>query len=160
MRIRISILLVACLMVVLWDTSATADLKRKNPAGALQAADQEWLTVFSAKDMEKSLAFCDPSGSVLAPNAPIAEGREAIAKLFSGFFALPNFKIAWQVNKASVARSGELGYTSGAYQFSFSDPSGKTVSDTGKYVTVWKKQANGSWKVLLDIFNTDLPVAP
>jgi ketosteroid isomerase-like protein len=39
----------------------------------------------------------------------------------------------------------------------FNDPTGKTVSDKGKYVTVWKKQKDGSWKVLLDVFNTDLP---
>jgi ketosteroid isomerase-like protein len=39
----------------------------------------------------------------------------------------------------------------------FSDRSGKTVSDKGKYVTVWKKQKDSSWKVLLDIFNSDLP---
>ncbi len=41
---------------------------------------------------------------------------------------------------------------------SFNDPSGKMISDKGKYVTVWKKQADGSWKVMLDIFNTDLPM--
>ena len=80
-----------------------------------------------------------------------------IGKSFAAFFALPNFKISWQAKRADVAKSGELGYTSGTYQFSFVDPSGKTISDNGKYVTVWKKQMDGSWKVLLDIFNTDLP---
>ncbi len=95
--------------------------------------------------------------ALLAPNAPIAEGREEIAKAFTGFFALPNLNIRWHADKASVAHSGELGYTSGKYQMSFSDPSGKTISDNGKYVTVWKKQADGTWKVQLDIFNTDLP---
>jgi ketosteroid isomerase-like protein len=57
-----------------------------------------------------------------------------------------------------VAKSGELGYTSGTYQMTFNDPSGKPISDTGKYVTVWKKQSDGGWKVLLDSFNSDLPV--
>jgi ketosteroid isomerase-like protein len=55
------------------------------------------------------------------------------------------------------AHSGDLGYTIGAYEMTFNDPTGKTVSDKGKYVTVWKKQKDGSWKVLLDVFNTDLP---
>jgi ketosteroid isomerase-like protein len=96
---------------------------------------------------------------VLAPNAPIATGRELIAKQFSGFFSLPNLKITWLAEKADVARSGELGYTNGSYQISFSDPAGNTVTDKGKYVTVSKKQNDGSWKVLLDIFNTDLPAA-
>jgi ketosteroid isomerase-like protein len=60
-------------------------------------------------------------------------------------------------NKVGVARSGELGYTSGTYDFSMKDASGKIISDKGKYVTVWKKQADGTWKVLLDTYNSDLP---
>lgn len=44
----------------------------------------------------------------------------------------------------------------GVYQMSFKDPSGKTISDRGKYITVWKKEAGGKWKVALDIFNSDL----
>lgn len=94
---------------------------------------------------------------MLASNAPIAQGRQAISQLFTGFFSLKNLKISWHADKASVARSGELGYTSGAYQMTFTDQNGKDVSDKGKYVTVWKKQSDGSWKVVLDIFNSDLP---
>jgi ketosteroid isomerase-like protein len=124
---------------------------------AVRAADQEWMKVFAAKNLEKSVAFCDENGAVLGANAPIANGREAISKMFAGFFALPNLQMTWHVNRADVAKSGELGYTSGAYEMAFSDPSGKTIQDKGKYVTVWKKQADGSWKVLLDIFNSDAP---
>jgi uncharacterized protein (TIGR02246 family) len=131
---------------------------RATPEDAVRAADQQWLRVFAAKDLEKSVAFCTDDGSVLAPNAPIATGRDAIGKLFSGFFALPGFNISWQPAKAQVAKSGELGYTSGTYQMAFNDPAGKPVSDKGKYVTVWQKQSDGRWKVVLDVFNSDLPV--
>ena len=55
-----------------------------------------------------------------------------------------------------VASSGELGYTSGTYDFSIKDASGKTISDKGKYLTVWKKEADGAWKVLFDTYNSDL----
>lgn len=128
-----------------------------SPKSVIRAADQQWLRVFAAKDLEKSVAFCADDASVLAPNTPIATGKEAISQLFSGFFALPGFNIIWHPQRTEVARSGELGYTSGTYQMTFSDPSGKPISDTGKYVTVWKKQSEGGWKVLLDIFNSDLP---
>ncbi len=115
------------------------------------------MKVFSAKNLQDSVAFCEDGGSVLSPNAPIATGKRAIEELFSNFFALPNFNITWHADRAEVARSGELGYTSGSYQTTFSDPAGKTVSDKGKYVTVWKKQGDGHWKVVLDIFNSDAP---
>ena len=58
------------------------------------------------------------------------------------------------------ARSGDLGYTSGTTEDSIKDESGKTKSDKGKYLTVWKKQANSEWKVLYDMFSSDLPTMP
>ena len=138
---------------------SSAERKRPTAADAIRTADEQWERAFSSKDLEHSVAFCDESGSVLAPNFPIATGRAAIRQLFSGYFALPNLKIGWRVARVEAARSGDIGYSSGAYQMSFNDPSGKLVTDRGKYVTVWKKQTDGSWKVLLDIFNSDLPAA-
>ncbi|HST51518.1 MAG TPA: DUF4440 domain-containing protein [Pyrinomonadaceae bacterium] len=148
---------VALMMLTVGSIQASARKSRPAPEDAIRAADQQWMKVFADKDLEKSVAFCAADGSVLAPNAPIAVGKDAIGKLFSGFFALPGLKISWHPDKAQVAKSGELGYTSGVYQMTFNDPSGKPVSDTGKYVTIWKKQSDGSWKVLFDIFNSDLP---
>jgi uncharacterized protein (TIGR02246 family) len=150
------VLAVSCLLFFS-NPSPVAGKSRMKGADAVRATDDAWMKVFAAKDLDKSVAFFDEKGAVLASNAPIAQGREAIAKSFAGFFTLPNLKITWRADKADVAKSGELGYTSGTYQMSFSDPAGKTVSDKGKYVTVWTKQTDGSWKVLLDIFNTDMP---
>jgi ketosteroid isomerase-like protein len=124
---------------------------------AIRVADEAWLKTYAAKDVEKAVAFCDEQGSMLWPNAPAATGKNAIAKLTASAFAIPDFKLVWHPDKLGVARSGELGYTSGTYLWSFKDASGKPVSDRGKYLTVWKKQADGSWKVLFDMFNTDLP---
>lgn len=157
MKPRNAVVIAAAVIVLFFNALAAAGQKPKNASEAVRAADEAWMKVFSAKDLEKSVAFCEENGAVLAPNAPIAQGRQAISKSFAGFFALPNLKITWHADKAAAARSGELGYTSGTYEMTFSDPAGKIIPDKGKYVTVWKKQADGSWKVLLDIFNTDMP---
>ena len=137
--------------------TAPAQKIKQTPEEAIRAADQEWMKVFAAKDVKKSVDFCLDDGAILAPEAPIASGRKAIGELFSGFFALPALVISWSPAKAEVARSGEMGYTTGTYQMDFNDPTGKMVKDHGKYVTVWKKQKDGSWKVAYDIFNSDLP---
>lgn len=126
---------------------------------AIRKADQDWLRVFAAKDLPKSVDFVLADGSVLAPNTPIATGHEAIEKLFAGFFSLPELKIEWHPNKVEVARSGELGYSTGAYQMTFKDTNGKVIEEHGKYVTVWKKQG-AQWKVAYDIFNSDLSPPP
>jgi ketosteroid isomerase-like protein len=124
---------------------------------ALLAADAAWMKVYAAKDLEKSVAFFDNEGSMLPSNAPIATGKDALTKLIGIAFATPDYTLSWHANKVGVARSGELGYTSGTYDFSMKDASGKTISDKGKYLTVWKKEVDGTWKVLFDTYNSDLP---
>jgi ketosteroid isomerase-like protein len=60
-----------------------------------------------------------------------------------------------------VAKSGDLGYSQGAYTMTFTDPKTKKVlTERGKYVTVFKKQADGSWKAVADIDNEDAPPSP
>lgn len=157
MEKRDSALIVCCWALLFASCATIAGFAQTKTADSVRTADQEWLKVFAAKDVGKSVTFLDEQGAMLSPNAPIASGKEAVAKLLTAFFALPDLKVSWHVDRADVARSGDLGYTSGAYEMTFNDASGKKVSDKGKYVTVWKKQKNGSWKVLLDIFNTDLP---
>jgi ketosteroid isomerase-like protein len=127
---------------------------------AVAAADAAWLKAYQAKDVGKSVAFYDERGSMLAPNTPIATGKDALAQAIAGAFAMPGYNLVWHLRKVGLARSEDLGHTSGSYDSSFQDASGKTISDTGKYLTVWKKQANGAWKVLFDMFNSDLPAAP
>jgi len=147
--------IIASLIVLAISTGAAPAQSGGDAVDSIRAADAAWLKVYSAKDLEKSVAFCDEQGSMLAPNAPIATGKAAIAKMIAGDFAFGD--LVWHADKAGVSRSGDLGYTSGTYKFSFKDPSGRPAVDNGKYLTVWKKQADGSWKVLFDAFNTDLP---
>jgi ketosteroid isomerase-like protein len=146
------IFLVACAGEVLAQTGG-------KPTDSIWAADTAWNKTYEAKDLDKAVAFCDEQGSLLWPNAPVATGKNAITKLTASAFAIPDFKLVWQPDKVGIARSADLGYTSGTYIWSFRDTSGKPVSDKGKYLTVWKKQADGSWKVLFDMFNTDLPTS-
>jgi ketosteroid isomerase-like protein len=136
---------------------AQTDTKDLDAVRELRAADAAWLKTYEAKDVEKAVAFCDDQGSLLWPNAPKATGKSAITKATASAFAIPDFKLEWRPDQIAVARSGELGYTSGTYTWTFKDASGKPAADKGKYLTVWKRQQDGSWKVLFDMFNTDQP---
>jgi ketosteroid isomerase-like protein len=121
---------------------------------ALLAADKAWEAVYSAKDLGKSVAACDDQASFLWPNAPIALGKKAIAKAILYDFSTGD--LAWRPNAVGVARSGDLGYTTGVYESKLNGKAGGAV-DNGKYLTLWKREANGGWKVLFDMFNSDRP---
>lgn len=121
--------------------------------------DTQWSKTAAAKDVEGFVSFVADEGSLLPPNVPIQAGKEAIRKWASELMASPGFAVSWQPTKVEVSRGGDLGYTLGTYELTVNDPKGKPVTDRGKYVTTWKKQPGGSWKVVADVFNSDLPAA-
>jgi ketosteroid isomerase-like protein len=123
--------------------------------GALLAADKAWEAVYSAKDLGKSVAACDDQASLLWPNAPIALGKKVIAKAILDDFSAGD--LTWRPNAVGVAHSGDLGYTTGVYESKLKGKAGGAV-DNGKYLTLWKREANGGWKVLFDMFNSDRPL--
>jgi ketosteroid isomerase-like protein len=141
--------------LVLATLSASAATK---PEDAVRKADQDWARVFGAKQLDAAVNACAPTARVLPPNAPLAVGHEQISKLFASFFALSDLKVTWQTDDVHVARSGELAFTTGHYEMSFAGPNGRTIQDHGKYATAWEKSGDG-WKVIVDIFNSDLPAA-
>jgi ketosteroid isomerase-like protein len=74
--------------------------------------------------------------------------------------ATPGLVISWQPTKVEVANSGDVAYLYGTYQMTTNGPDGKPMTDNGKMLEIWKKEADGSWKCALDTWNTDLPAAP
>jgi ketosteroid isomerase-like protein len=73
--------------------------------------------------------------------------------------ASPGVAISWKATKVEVAKSGDLGFVRGTYEFNMNDANGKPVTDKGKYVEVWEKKTDGKWKCGTDTWNSDLPVS-
>ena len=67
---------------------------------------------------------------------------------------LEGTSLTWTPVKADIAASSDLGYTYGNYVFKSKDKEGKPVTEYGKYMSVWKKQKDGSWKVVVDMGNS------
>ena len=68
-----------------------------------------------------------------------------------------DYTLSWQAVDGEVAASGEMGWTWGESQTAVKDSTGQTRIFYGKYLNVWKKQADGSWKVRVDIGNASPP---
>ena len=118
--------------------------------------DAQWSKTALAGDIEGTVSYYAEDATFLPTNAPAAVGKQAIRPLWAAML-VPGVSVSWQVNKVEVARSGDLAYLVGVYQVNAKDPRGNPMNDTGKLVEVWKKQADGNWKVVADIYNSDLP---
>jgi len=82
-------------------------------------------------------------------NMPII-GKKAISEIFKD--ENPNFKLTWNPLFAEIAKSHDLGYTYGTYELQTND--GDLLN--GTYVSIWKKDQKGAWRLALDSGNEGL----
>jgi len=137
---------------------ATSTDTRAADEASLNTAESEWSKTAGTKDLDKTVAFYGDDAVVLPPNSPVLTGKGSIRAMWKGMQEAPGFSIHWHAAKVEVARSGDIGYTRGSYEWTQNDSSGKPMTEKGKYLEAWKKQTDGSWKCVADMFSSDLPV--
>lgn len=113
-----------------------------------------WQTA-AGESAEAFAAFYAPDGVLLAPNAPPAEGRDAVVATMAPMMEMVE-DIRFEVVDIVLAESGELAVERGRYTLSGTMPDGTAWDDEGSYIVAWQKQ-DGEWWVIRDIFNTDRP---
>jgi uncharacterized protein (TIGR02246 family) len=149
------VLAVAGALAVLFSALPTFAADMDASAKALAKLDDDWSKAAAAKDVDRVASFYAEDAIAYPPNEPVAAGRAAARKVWAAYFADKSFAISWKTTHAEVAKSGDLGYTTGTYEDSFKGPDGKQVTETGKYVCIWKKQKDGTWKAIHDTWNSD-----
>jgi ketosteroid isomerase-like protein len=100
--------------------------------------------------------FAD-DGVALGNGAAPLIGKVAIAK--SATWSPKDYQLTWTPTDAMMGPSGDMGYTWGHYEGRSKDANGNPVLTSGRYITMWRQQADGSWKVVLDAGANDQPVA-
>lgn len=112
---------------------------------AMMAADWEAISLHYSAD-----------AVLYAPNAPAVTGREEIKKFFAAFPPVKDFV----AKSIEIEGYGDLAYHRGTVTFTMVMPDGKEVKESGKFIEIYRKQADGSWLMTRDMFNSDTPVAP
>jgi ketosteroid isomerase-like protein len=127
---------------------------------AVRQTDRDWSKAAQSKKVDYWVAFYADDAVILPPNDHKASGQESVRKVIGELLAMPGLTLAWEPAKVEVARSGDLAYTQGAYELTSNDANGKPTTDHGKTVEIWKKQTDGRWKCVVDMWSSDLPAAP
>jgi ketosteroid isomerase-like protein len=122
------------------------------PEDVLLQADKDFAKAAAARGAEGFLSFFAEDGTILPKDGAPLKGKAALGEAFRKTWAQPGYSLAWMPLRAELARSGEIGYTYGTYERK-RRAGGKPVIETGKYVTIWRKQEDGTWKVILDMGN-------
>jgi uncharacterized protein (TIGR02246 family) len=127
----------------------------------IRDGEAAWVKDFAAKDVDKVAAHYADDGSSMIPDMALMTGKDAIRAGLKMEFADPNSSLDFHPAKVEVSKSGDLAYSQGRYTYTSTDPkTKKSVIEHGGYVEVYKKQADGSWKVVEDIATQEAPPAP
>ena len=126
----------------------------------VQAAEAAAIQAFGKRDAGQSASLYASDAALMMTNMPIVKGED-IKPLMKEMMADPNFSMTFDTQKIEASKSGELGYTRGAYKLTSTDPkTKKVVRESGKYLTVYARQADGSWRIVDDIATPDGPAVP
>jgi ketosteroid isomerase-like protein len=117
---------------------------------ALLEADMAFSNVTSAKRLTGFMSFLAEGVGTLNSEGKVLVGREVKEKRWAGLLNDPAMTIQWKPTQAEITATGDFGFTMGRYQTRRRDEKGAGLVASGKYVTFWKKQADGSWKVVFD----------
>ena len=122
---------------------------------AIKQADSSWDRASEAKSADGWLNFYAADAIVMPPGGNVSKDKASNEAMVKNMFAMPGFSLRFQSTKADASKSGDLGYSAGVYQMSAKDAKGNDFHETGKYNEVWKKQTDGAWKCVIDIWNAD-----
>jgi len=129
-----------------------ASASQKDNADTLRQLEAEFMKAAAEHGSQGYLSYYADDAVEVPNGGPIIQGKVNIAKGM-GFLDRKDNHLTWAPVGADISESGDLGYTYGTFEFRSKDKDGKTVVDHGKYTSIWKKQKDGSWKVVLDMGN-------
>ena len=121
---------------------------------AIRQAHRQMQDASARADWETWSAMHAEDAVVMVPNRPALEGREAIGAYFAGW---PAFE-GPGVELLEIEVRDDLAFVRGRYRITMSIPGMAEVADSGKTLEIWRRQADGRWRISRDMSSSDAPV--
>ena len=123
------------------------------------AQEERWNQAYAKRDGEALAGFFAEDAAMASPGEELVRGKASIREATEAFAKDPNLNVSFRANRVQVAQSGDLAYTRGQFMLTSTDPStNQPQSSRGYYLTVWQKQADGSWKAVEDFITPGPPL--
>lgn len=127
---------------------------------SLLAADLAFDAATAGKKFDGFSSFLADDASTLRADQPVVRGKAAVQQVWKPLLENKSISLRWQPISAEISKSKDLGYTVGSYTITRTDEKGSAIVGTGKYLTVWRLQKDGTWKVEFDTGVPDTDPAP
>jgi len=127
----------------------------KTEGEKLMQLSRDWSKSAATDSIEKTLSYWAEDAIVMSPGEPALKGKQAIRGMIEGTSKIPGFKISWEPLSVVVSKSGDMAYMIEQNQITVNDSFGNPITQYNKAVTIWKKEADGSWKNVVDMWNAE-----
>ena len=145
---RASLLLLPLSIVACGKAPQRLDLEAEKTA--LMQVSRDWAATVSSGNVDSMVSYWADDAVVMPPGEAALVGKEAIRGYVTGMLAMPGFAIAWEPEQAEISTSGDMGYLIERNSASFTDSTGTRQTQLGKAITIWRKNAQGQWKCVVD----------
>jgi uncharacterized protein (TIGR02246 family) len=137
------------------QADAPAGLSARDSAG-IASSDSAFQAAANAGNAAAVAAVYATDASLLPPNLPVRRGRTAIQDYWAGL--LDAYTVKFEIAPDMIEGRGDLAYNMGHYRFTAvpKEKNAPGIADEGKFVEILKKQPDGSWKYIVDIYNSNL----
>lgn len=149
-RIRRVVLLVLAVGLLGCEGRVRAPDVNEDYAAAIRQSHLDFVTHAEAGDWDALADLYTLDAVVMPPNQEQVIGRSAIRDLFSAL-TVSDF----QLKPVEIVGRGDLAFSRGTYSWTVRVGEGEPVADSGKWLTVWRKHADGIWLLSQDIWNSD-----
>jgi ketosteroid isomerase-like protein len=141
------------MIAVVPNTHPLAAAPEKASAGTLRQLEADFMKATAEQGSAGYISYYADDAVEVPNGAPLIQGKANIAKTMT-FLDDKTNHLTWTPAGADISAAGDLGYTYGTYEFTANGKDGKPVVEHGKYTSIWKKQRDGGWKVVLDMGNS------
>ena len=118
---------------------------------SIRAQEAQWVKDYAAKDMNALAGHYADNAELGDAGSSVVSDDVSRRKELQALITDPNLKLTFAADRVDVASSGDLAYSRGHYAITTTDAkTNKPVDSQGSYLTVYKKQADGSWKAVED----------
>ena len=134
-----------------------ATIETESDLASLRLVANTYHQAASAKDRAAVVALYDENALMVPPNADLVEKLEGVQSYRFGFLETPGVELQFEILRAEISTSGDIGWTLSIGDITINNPEGPPGRDIIRDFHTWKKQTDGSWKVVVDMWNSELP---
>ena len=147
------IIIVFCLIALACTNQPVIDKKQEGEK--LMQLSRDWSDIVKTGDLEKILEGWADDAVMMVPGMSPLRGKEAIKGYVKAGLEIPGFSVKWEPLEVFVSDNGDMAYMIERNEMIVNDSIGNPIVTYNKTVTVWRKDADGNWKNVIDMWNED-----